>query len=337
MHRKVAIAIALLLPTAAMAEQSPAVSAPTLTVDGTSGSVGGSPSGFVSATGTLPIGDRFGFQLDGQLGQEGDRGQGGSAAHLFYRDPDAFMAGGTAMWARIGGWNVFRYGAEGEAYLGDFTIAPSAGLQRGDANKGTAPSGYGALDLSYYPVENVKLTLGGSGFANARDGMIEAEWQPTGAPLTLFAEVGGGNAGQGFALAGVRFTFGAPGSSLKQRDRHGDPINALTGVVAQSGGALTRAAVAVAQQKAAAGCVPVATRTVINLNQTSTQVATASPTISYTGCPSSPPPTCAVNLNQTTIQVGTVLPASGCEGAISGSVINLNQTTTQIGSTKGGA
>ena len=257
-----------LVPTAALAQQSAAVSAPTLTVDGSGGATGGSPSGFFSATGTVPVGDSFGFQADGQLGQAGDRGQGGGAAHLFYRDPDAVMVGATAMWARIGGWNAFRYGAEAEAYLGDVTLSPSAGLQRGDANKGTAPSGYAGLDISLYATPNLKFTLGGSGFASTRDGVIAAEWQPAPAtPLTLFAEAGGGNAGAGFALAGLRFTFGAPGSSLQQRDRHGDPVNALSAMTTQTGNALAGAASAVAQQKACS-----------DITRLANQVATALPT-----------------------------------------------------------
>jgi hypothetical protein len=111
----------------ARAEEA-AVSAPVLTVDGSVGSLGGSPSGFFSAAGTVPIGNRYGFQLDGQIGQSGERGQGGSAAHLFWRDPDTALVGATALWARIGGWNVFRYGAEAEAYLGGRSAAAATAM-----------------------------------------------------------------------------------------------------------------------------------------------------------------------------------------------------------------
>jgi hypothetical protein len=116
-----------------------AVSAPALTVDGSAGSIGGSPSGFFSAAGTVPVGNSFGAQLDTELGQSGKRGQGGTGAHFFWRDPDSGLVGATAMWSRIGGWNVFRYGAEGEAYLGDFTLATAGGIQRGAAQRAERP------------------------------------------------------------------------------------------------------------------------------------------------------------------------------------------------------
>ena len=249
------VAVGALLASPAFAGDR-AVSAPVLTVDGSGGSVGGSPTGLFSASGTAPVGDRFGIQLDGELGQSGDRGQGGTGAHVFWRDPAVALVGATAMWSRIGGWNVFRYGVEAEAYLGDFTLAPSAGLQHGDANKGSSSSGYAALDLSWYARDDLKLNIGGSGYSNVRGGFAGVEWQPMAdTPFTLFADGGGGNRAPGFALAGIRFTFGAPGSSLKERNRHGDPENLVSFTNAgggSGGGSLATAAQAISTTTTAA-------------------------------------------------------------------------------------
>lgn len=229
-------AFAAILVAPAFADDH-AVSAPTLTVDGSGGSVGGSPSGFVAAAGTVPLGDRFGFQLDGALGQSGERGQGGAGGHLFWRDPSIGLLGVTSMWSRIGGWNVLRHGVEAEAYLGDFTVAPSAGLQRGNANKGTSSSGYATLDLSWYALDDLKLSVGGTGFTNVRAGFAGVEWQPdSDTPFSLFANAGGGNRGPGFAVAGLRYAFGAGKSSLKDRHRHGDPENIVSFANAGGGG-----------------------------------------------------------------------------------------------------
>lgn len=241
--------VALLGCGSAFAADDSAVSAPTLTVDGSAGSVGGSPSAYVGAMGTVPVGHQFGAQFDLAVGHSDDRKQGGGGGHFFWRDPDVALVGATAMWSRIGGWNIFRYGVETEAYLGDFTLAPSAGIQRGDANEGT--TGYGSLIASWYTNDDLKLSLGGTGFSNIRAGFAGVEWQPDRAtPLSFYAEAGGGNRGHGFALGGVRFAFGAGESSLKDRHRHGDPINIVSYTNANgSGGALATQAQAVQESK----------------------------------------------------------------------------------------
>jgi len=218
-----------------------AVSAPVLTVDSSAGSVGGSASEYFSATGTVPLGDHFGLQLDGALGRSDDRSQGGSGGHIFWRDPSLAMVGATTMWSRIGGWNVFRHGLEAEGYLDDYTLSSSAGIQRGDANKGSSSSGYGSLALSLYAHDDLKLTLGGAGFSNSRTGYSVVEWKPNDAmPWTLYGVAGAGNMGPGFALVGTRYTFGNGGTGLKDRDRHGDPENIVSFTnVGGGGSALT--------------------------------------------------------------------------------------------------
>jgi|GEM_PF-5524966 len=213
----------------ALAGDDPAVSAPTLSVDGSGGSVNGSPSGFASVTGTVPVGHRFGFQLDGAAGKSGDQLQKGVGGHAFWRDPDQALLGVTASWSRIDSADIYRYGLETEEYLGNFTLAPSVGLQRGDANKGTSTSGYASLSGGWYVTDSLKLSLGGTGYNNTRIGFGEVEWQPiASSPTTFFANTGGGNRGHGFAIAGIRYAFGADNSTLKDRERHGDPENIVS-------------------------------------------------------------------------------------------------------------
>ncbi len=220
----------------AHAADGQAVSAPTASVSTSAGSVDGAAAGFLSGIATVPVGNRFGAQLDWVLGQDGDRGQGGGGGHLFWRDPAAAMVGATAMWSRIGGWNVYRYGVESEAYLGDFTVAPAAGLQRGDANEGSSSSGYVNLALSWYAEHNVKLTGGSTDFSNVRVGYGGAQYQcADDSPWSVFAVGGGGNRSTGFGLVGLRVTFGAGTSSLMERDRHGDPDNIVDFATSISG------------------------------------------------------------------------------------------------------
>lgn len=212
---------------ASAGDPTAAVSAPALTTDALGGSIGGNGIGLAGAALAVPVTHDVGFQFDGALGQRDDTGRGGLGAHLFTRDPDAYLVGATAMWLRSGAQNVFRYGVEAQAYLGDFTISPSAGLQRGDANKGGSTSGYGLLEVDYYLTPNIKLGALGTGYTDRRAAAVVAEWQPTEAPFSLFADAGANIAGDhhGIVLAGLRYTFGASGSSLKDRHRHGDPDN----------------------------------------------------------------------------------------------------------------
>lgn len=260
-----AVALGLALCPSAMAGDDPAVSAPTLSIDGSGGSVNGSPSGFASATGTLPLSHRFGFQLDGAAGKSGDQVQKGVGGHVFWRDPDQALLGAAAGWSHIGSANIYRYGLESEAYLGDFTLSPSFGLQRGDANEGTTSSGYGTLSLGWYVNSDFKLSLGGTGYSNTRIGFGEVEWQPyVSAPVAFFANGGGGNRGHGFAIAGIRYTFGAGEASLKDRERHGDPEN----IVSQSNPSGGNSSTLVAQVEKPRA-IPVATPKAIASSSTS--------------------------------------------------------------------
>lgn len=248
-HRAVlgaALGAMLLAGGGAQAGDGKAVSAPVLTVDASGGSVGGKASEYLAATATAPLGHSFGVQLDGALGQNGERGQGGMGGHLFWRDPDLALVGVTTMWSRLGGWNIFRHGVEAEAFLDDYTLSSSAGIQRGAANKGTSSSGYGGLALSWYSRHDLKLTLGGTGFSNSRTGYSMVEWKPADSlPWSVFGMAGAGNSGPGFALVGTRYVFGNSGTSLKDRDRHGDPENIVSFTNAGgSGGVLVSKATA---------------------------------------------------------------------------------------------
>ncbi|MBX9635841.1 MAG: hypothetical protein K2X44_12740 [Magnetospirillum sp.] len=242
--------------TDAISAENRAVSAPVITVDGAGGALDGEGSAFLSASGTMPVGERYGVQLDGMLGQSGERGQGGVGGHFFWRDPNVGLIGASTMWSRIGGWNLFRHGIEAEAYLGDYTLAPSVGIQRGDANRGT--TGYANLELGWYATDQIKLSIGGGGFSQSRSGFVGAEWQPNqDEPFSLFATGGGANEGAGSVLFGVRYVLGAGASSLKQQHRHGDPQNIVSFTNASGGGGSAVAARAQANNAAIPNPAPV--------------------------------------------------------------------------------
>lgn len=217
-----------MVSTATAAEAPPAVSAPNVKLDLTGGALGGGPAAMVGATGTVPVGHSFGFQLDGTIGIADQDERGGVGAHIFYRDPRELLLGLTGMWSRVAGphddssSDFRRLGLEAEFYLDDFSLMPSGGVQNSHGDS----TGYATFGVAYYITDN--LSLGGSlaGFSNSRAAQVGFEWQPMeNTPLSLIADAGMSNEGPGFVLAGVRYSFGAPSTSIKQRDRYDDPLN----------------------------------------------------------------------------------------------------------------
>ena len=132
-----AMIVALAVSAPAMAgDPTAAVSDTTVTLLGAGGSAGGRATGAGGASVSFPVSHSIGAQFDSALSQAGGTGGGELGTHLFTRDPDAYLIGGTFEWSRFASINSYRYGLEAEAYLGDFTIAPAAGIQRGGANRG---------------------------------------------------------------------------------------------------------------------------------------------------------------------------------------------------------
>lgn len=213
-----------------------AVSGPNLSVAVQGGTVDGDGAGIVSASGSIPVGERYGIQIDTLFGKHGPTEHKGIGGHLFYRDAD-YLAGLTAMTSEEGDYNFSRYGVETEFYLDDFTFAPAGGLQRGNGNIGN--TGFYTVDGSYYMNDNLKFTVGSTGFSSVQAAYAGAEWQPQEQePFTVFANAGSADEGNAFALAGVRYTFGADNSSLKKRDRTGDPANIVKTAMEYTGSAI---------------------------------------------------------------------------------------------------
>jgi len=203
-----------------------AVSAPSVTVMGIAGSASGKATGGGAASVALPVTDRIGVQVDGALTNAGGTGGMDAGLHLFTRDPDAYLAGGTFEWSRFGSTNAYRYGVELAAYLGDVTLGTTGGIQRGGANRATTTAGYAAVQADYYVFDTLKTSVSFGGYSNYRAVLAQVEWQPVDdTPLSLFTEGGASVAHEhrGIVLAGLRYTFGAPNSTIKDRDRHGDP------------------------------------------------------------------------------------------------------------------
>ncbi len=231
-HKAVAPHKAVVAPQAVATSSygNQAISAPNATLDLSGGIMDSTSTGAISAIGDMPLGDKYGFQLDTRYRKAASLDAGGVGGHLFYRDPTSYLAGATAMWYNADGRNVFRYGAETEFYHNQFTLAPSAGLQRGAANRGHNNVAYYDVDASYYVNESLKFTLNGNGFTGTHGGYGEVEWQPdANKGLSLYAHVGDSSSAKPYAMVGVRINFGAASQTLQHRDRYSDPSNIVDG------------------------------------------------------------------------------------------------------------
>ena len=198
-----------------------AVDAPSAKIDTLGGSFNGAGGAGVNGSVTLPVGEAFGVQLDGSGGRTDGGSRGGFGGHVFYRDPDRFLLGPTAMWSIVNNNAIQRYGAEGEYYFDRVTIKSLDGLQHWNYRQ----DAYYSLGGSFYATDNLAFSAEGGGFGNVHWGDAAAEWQPWTGPTSLFSKIGAANRGKPTFFAGIRYAFGAPGTTLKYRERHEDPPN----------------------------------------------------------------------------------------------------------------
>ncbi len=218
-----------LAPHDSMGNMYPAVSGPNgkLAIVGGYQDVDGQDSdGLSLLTGsfTVPLGQQFGFQVDGLVGlADVDQFAGGVGAHLFWRDPNVGLLGLTGSYASRGRANgrdpdATYVGAEGELYIDQFTIAAAVGSLFG---KGLKDGFRGKADVMWYATDDFMLRAGGE-YSEQQDASVRfgAEYRPgfVGVPgMSLFADGLVGDNDYVRVLAGFRFYFG---ESLTLRDRH---------------------------------------------------------------------------------------------------------------------
>lgn len=163
----------------------------------------------------------------------------GAGNHLFWRDPNLALLGGTFQYHNFGGNVLYRFGGEGELYLGRFTLTGHAGYQTGEPNKSASTcvgqGAYALSDLRVYPIDDLMLRIGG-GIAPLRQGQYQGimrfggEYQPTfGAfrSASFFVNSDIGSRNHHAVVVGLRLYFGLDGSFKPQplitRHRQYDP------------------------------------------------------------------------------------------------------------------
>ena len=171
---------------------------------------------------TLPLSSKFGAQGDILAGQINSKTTNGYGVHLFWRDSDKGLFGITASRATYDSNALNRTGLEGEYYFKKATISGQLGRQTGDI----ASSNYSGLNLSFYPINNLALSLGSNRENGNTKNNIDIEYQTKIKGLSLFANASTGNNDYNHAIGGIRYYFGKQ-KSLIERHRKDDPPNFL--------------------------------------------------------------------------------------------------------------
>ncbi len=189
---------------------------------------------------TIPLGLRFGLQVDAVVAGLDSKYQGGliiggGALHLFWRDPKIGLAGIYGHYlhsSAFDGVDSYAAGAQGALYLGRFTVEGVLGVQGGRAHltssfRGTLKTRFfDIVQVAYYPTDNLRLSLGHSYLFGTNSAVFGFEWGfPVGGKTLGALFVGGSVAqnGSGSVMTGVRFYFGRGAKPLIRRHREDDP------------------------------------------------------------------------------------------------------------------
>jgi hypothetical protein len=217
----------------------PAVSGLNAKVDAFGGAYneGGIAGGGIAVS--IPLGFRYGTQIDGLAASLDDELLLSISDHLFWRDPSRGLLGLYGSYAHyegFGGIDEWRIAAEAELYWDHFTLRGIAGIEGGDADRQVTPAGianyeidtrfYDKVDAAFYPVPDLQLFVGHRyiGGIHALGLGGEYLWRSDGGTATAtFAEGRIGQEGNHAVWAGLRFYFGREEKSLMRRHREDDP------------------------------------------------------------------------------------------------------------------
>lgn len=176
----------------------------------------------ISGLGSLsvPLGCDFGFQLDVGVIDELGKTTYGGAGHLFTRDPESYLLGVTGGYFDAGGEDIWAIGPEAELYLGQFSLEARGGYIDVDSHG----DGFAIFDAAYYPIDDLRLSIGGTILGNQEfvRGMAEYQFADgmTASLGTKFGEDDYFN-----VTGGLSFYFGGEAKSLIRRHREDDPRN----------------------------------------------------------------------------------------------------------------
>lgn len=188
--------------------------------------------GLLTGAVSVPLGARFGLQLDGLAGVRDGDFVGGGGGHLFWRDPSYGLLGVYGSFTKRDDFDgsVARIGVEGEYYFNNWTVRTVLGAESIDTGNGFVEpdDGFFAFtDISYYVNENLELSVGHRFTADRNALALGAEYQLDQTlfnnGVSLFAEGRIGEDDYNAIWAGVRLYLGDE-KTLMRRHREDDPV-----------------------------------------------------------------------------------------------------------------
>lgn len=204
----------------------PAVSAPNGKIEIYGGLTNPGMAGFrAQGAISLPVGERFGVQIDGGLSMTGAGAVFGGAVHAFTRDPDAYLLGLTGAVARGPAGTLGVIGVEGELYLDRLSLEAWAGVGGLDYDNPALADLAGVFlfaDAGYYVTDDFRLTAGVSHLLGENGLHLGAEYllRDFSAPISLTGDVRVTHTGAYTVMAGIKGYFGGDNSSKALIDRH---------------------------------------------------------------------------------------------------------------------
>ncbi len=233
--------------------EQPAVDGVNWKTEGFGGSFANKSIAGAKGSWSVPLGGRFGAQIDGAVGAFDQRAFGAVGGHLFWRDPAKGLIGIYAnhtYWNQFGGARVSQVAGEGELYLGQWTIQGIAGVEFGNsATNVTSTSStvnlvttnstllefydvktrfFDQVNVAYYIQPDWKAFIGHRYLGGRHALAAGSEWAMPfggGRMASLFVEGRLGEDDFRGLWGGVKFYFGQKDKPLIQRHRQDDPID----------------------------------------------------------------------------------------------------------------
>ena len=185
---------------------------------------------------SIPLGQLFGFQVDGMAASLDGDFIGGAAGHLFWREPSVGLLGLYGDWVTRDGSGVdtWRIGVEGEYYSGPISVEAIVGYEDADVPAFVLlddQNVFAYADLAFYATPDLRLSVGYRHLNELDMAAVGAEWQlPTDfiGGTSLFAEGRIGDDDYASVWAGLRVYLGAENKTLIRRHREDDPGSKLS-------------------------------------------------------------------------------------------------------------
>ena len=189
---------------------------------------------FVEGSVSVPVGQQFGFQLDGAYNDLDNNGVDLSLSaiggHFFWRDPSNALLGIYGEYKEFGDLiDTYMIAAEGEFYREQFTLEWYAGLENLETPFGDSDFFAGEAVLAFYPTENSRVHAGVRRRIETTSLVLGAEFMADtgGASPSVFIDAAFGDEDTTTVMGGLRLYLGSGSKSLIRRHREDDPDNRL--------------------------------------------------------------------------------------------------------------